>query len=301
MAFITVPGVSVLGCTGSCELSVAASGITTANIALGALAGIVGTWGLVEQWKLQNRITELAERSSDRSDNFLTLATDKYNTVDRPTFDLMRALFDRYSARTLREDAFLDCAFSLKSYCPDYCLAEGRALSSVQRVFDLSFKARRRSLSPYATGRACHDMTYFATRLAEAKVNAATDAYNRERAKKLAHDKWYWERWKDGANYLISIGNRAVNAITAGAAGLSTGIAGIGQSVAVAAEGASGQAGALANSAQFWGNVASGGLNGFGQAVGAGYFNSQPSQPVDSGWQTTTYVAPPAYSGSLKD
>ena len=287
------------GCTGFCEASVATSGVPVLNTALAVLAGVIGTWGIIEQYKIQKKMVELAEHAADRADKFLVLAKGKYNTIDLPTFTKMQSLYDRYAGKQPFETEYLNCAFALKGWCADFCLAEGRAVMGVQRIFDQSMQARRRSYSRYDSGRACHDMTYFMMKLATAKSDAAMRGYNAERAKKLEMDKWYWDRWRDGANYLLSLGNRAVNAITGGAAGLAHGINDLGKAVAGGTDAAADRASALANQAQFWGNVASGGLNGFGQAVGAGYFNSQPtnSQPTYSIKDT----APVSYSGSFKD
>lgn len=288
------------GCSGSCEGSVAASRVPTLNVALATLAGVIGTWGIIEQYKIQKRMIELAEGAADRADKFLAIAKSKYDNIDIPTYKSMEALYDRYKSEQPFETEFLNCAFALKGWAADFCLVEGRAVLGVQRVFDMSLQSKRRALGRYDTGRACHDLTYFSGQLAIAKTNAATKAYNDERKRKLDMDKWYWERWKDGANYLLSLGNRAVNAITGGTAGLAHGINDLGKAVSNSSDAASGQAGALANSAQFWGNVASGGLNGFGQAVGAGYFNSAPAQPTYTSMKDSAPVYS-GYSGSIKD
>lgn len=288
------------GCTGACEGSVEASGVPVLNTAFAVLSATIGTWGLIEQYKIQKRMVELAEASSERADKFLALAKSKYNDIDLPTYNKMAALYDRYKSEQPFETEFLNCAFALKGWAADFCLVEGRAVLSVQRIFDMSLQSKRRALGRYDTGRACHDLTYFSGQLAIAKTNAATKAYNDERKRKLDMDKWYWDRWKDGANYLLSLGNRAVNAITGGTAGLAHGINDLGKAVTNSSEAASGQAGALANSAQFWGNVASGGLNGFGQAVGSGYFNSVPAQPAYTSVKDSAPVYS-GYSGSIKD
>lgn len=282
------------GCFGSCEASVSVSGAPYLNSALAVLSGVVGTWGVIEQYKNIKRMTELAEASTDRADNFLALANEKFNTVDIPTLERTTALYDRYVGMVAREDDFLCEAFSLKAYQPDYCLAEGRAMVGVQRVMDKSFLAKRRSLGRYDAGRACHDLTFFTTQTAIAKTNAAMVARERERAVKLKYDQWYWQRWKEGANYLLSVGNRATNALTGGASGLAHGLSSIGDGVKEAAQGASNVAGALANGAQFWGNVASAGFNGLGQAIGSGYFSS-PAEPVGN-WNTVTTSTAPTYS-----
>lgn len=125
--------------------------------------------------------------------------------------------------------------------------------------------------------------------------STASAALQYEEQFKHDMDRWFWDRWQDGAKFVLALGDRAVKAIIAGAENVSNGLNGIGNAVGAVQQAANGQASAIANAAQFWGNLASGGLNGFGQAVGAGYFNSAPS----SGWTTTIAPAAPSatYTG----
>lgn len=276
------------GCSGALAC-VNASGALSLNTAMAILADVVGTYGIIEQWKIQKRMVELAERSKDRADKFLAQVKVKYTDIDLPVWQRTADLYDRYATKWPIETCYLNEAFALKGYCPDYCLAEGRAVQSVQRQFDLAYQAKRRSLSRYDTGRACHDLTHFMTSLVAAKTNAAMQARVVEQEKKLLHDKWYWERFRAAADYLTAMGNRSVNALTGGASGLAHGMSSINRSVDLADDGNQSRASALANSAQFWGNVAEGGLGGFGTAVGSGYFSSSPAAT-----NTTTYT-------SLKD
>lgn len=276
------------GCTGSCEATVLASGVPVLNAALGVLAGVIGTYGFIEQIKLQRRMTRLAERAADKADEFYAKSRSSYDTHALPTWQRMRDLYDRYVSKQPYEDKFINCAFALREYCPDtvgeVALATGRVGSLLSRA-----DAQRRRLSGRAcASAACHHPSYMAAMTALLKSSAGSAATQFEEDRKRTLDQWYWQRWKDGANLVLALGDRGVKAILAGAANINAGLKGIGDATAMYQQAAAGQAGAIANAAQFWGGIASGGLNGFGQAVGAGYFNSAPDT---GGWTTTTTVS----------
>ena len=281
------------GCAGSCELSTAASGAPIVNQALAVLAGVIGTYGFIEQIKLQRRMVALAERASDKADEFYNLSLTAYTTVSLPTWQKMRDLYDRYTTMWPMENNFINCAFSLREYCPDIMSEARAATDRVAKFFTHSNAQRTRQTG--CAGAACHHTNYMAAVLALTKSSAASAALQYEEDYKRKLDRIYWERWQDGAKFVLAMGDRGVRAILAGAANVDAGLKGIGEAVAMFQQAAAGQAGAIANAAQFWGNIASGGFNGFGQAVGAGYFNSSPTA---SGWTTTVTPAVPAPSTS---
>lgn len=284
-------GTGFIGCTGTCEDSVAASGAPELNQALAVLAGIIGTYAFIEQIKLQRRMLKLSEKSADTADEFYDLSKSAYDKVQRPMWQRMNALYTRYTTFFGREDRFLSCAFALKEYCPDTSGQAARAVARANRYFNYANSHRRRLQGSACAGAACHNARSWPVNKALIEASTASAALQYEEQFKVEMDRWFWERWQDGAKFVLALGDRAVKAIIAGAENVSNGLQGVGNAVGAVQSAASGQAAAIANASQFWGNIASGGLNGFGQAVGAGYFNSAPSS---AGWTTTISPAAPA-------
>ena len=291
-----IAGSGIIGCTGSCEASTAISGAPVANQALAVLSGIIGTYAFIEQIKLQRRMADLAKKASNTADEFYALSKAKYNTVDLPTWQRMNALYTRYTTFFGKEDSFLSCAFALKEYCPDTDGQAARAVTRTNNFFARADSQRVRMSGIACAQTSCAHTRYTAAMRALIASSSASAALQHEERFKVEMDRWFWERWQDGAKFVLALGDRAVKAIIAGAENVSTGLNGVANAVGAVQQAANGQASAIANSAQFWGNLASGGLNGFGQAVGAGYFNSAPS----SGWTTTvtpTASVPSGYVG----
>lgn len=285
------------GCIGSCEGTVLASGVPAFNTALAVLAGAVGTWGYIEQWKLQRRMVNIAERAADVADGFYDTSLAKYNEVDLPAWQRLKALYERYRDMAAREDSFINCAFSLREYCPDTSAETQRATTRVNKITDHADAYRSRLSGRNCTTTAAHHSRYRLAMNALLRTATVSAALQYEEQHKREMDQWYWQRWKDGANFIMAMGDRAVRALIAGAGNVSSGLNGIGQAVNAAQQAAAGQGAAIANQAQFWGNIAQGGMNGFGQAVGAGYFSGSPA-PAQGGWTTTVT---PSIAGSLKD
>lgn len=288
---VLVNGTGVIGCTGSCEASTTVSGAPVLNQELAVLAGVIGTYAFIEQMKLQRRMLKLAEKSSDTADEFYDKSKSAYDTVHRPTWQRMNALYSRYKTFFGKEDAFLSCAFALKEYCPDTSGQATRAVARANRYFYFANAHRQRLQGAACAGAACHNTRSWSVNKALIEASTASAALQYEEQFKVEMDRWFWERWQDGAKFVLGLGDRAVKAILAGAQNVAGGLNGISSAVGAVQSAANGQAAAIANAAQFWGNLASGGLNGFGQAVGAGYFNSTPAT---SGWTTTIAPAAPS-------
>lgn len=264
-----------MACTGSCAAAAAALAAPQSAWAeaWGVLSGAIGVYGYIKQHELQNRMVKLSERAADRADEYLAMTKDSYYNIAVPTHNRMRDLYDRYTGFWSRENDFINCAFALKEYCPDYDLAEGRAMARVRRIFGQARQAQSRNVGKFNTGRACHDATSWALQQAMAGTLAAGEAYRHEDRRKFEYDRWYWDRWKAGWNAISHMGDRGANAINKGAQTISASLDDVGRGVQAFGNAARQQAEAIGNQAAFWGNIGQGGMQAFGQALGNGYFD----------------------------
>jgi hypothetical protein len=270
---------------------------------MSVLAGLIGTYGLIKQYELQKEQIKLAERGVNQAEGYLSLAQSNYNTIALPAFTRQRDLFDRYLNQfSGYETTYLEDAFRLKEYCPDYALQEGRALGRVQAQFDKAALQRQRQTGKYACGRACHDNLVNSITLALARVDAANHAYRYEEDKKRVLDEWYWKRRSDGARIVDSMAGRVVSGLSGGVAGATGALNGIGtasNSLRLAGQQATA---AYDNSSDFWGSISNGAFRMAGYGVGrwgSSMFSGQQSQSPVGNWATT--VMPTGGGMNLKD
>lgn len=269
---------------------------------MSVLAGLIGTYGLIKQYELQKEGMKLAERGVNQAEEYLTLAKANYNTIALPAFTRQRDLFDRYLNQfSGYEGTYLEDAFRLKEYCPDYALQEGRALGRVQAQFDKAALQKRRQTGKYNCGRACHDATMNSIMLALARVDAANHAYRYEEEKKQRLDEWYWKRRSDGARIVDSMAGRVVSGINGGVAGATGALNGIGNASNSLRMAGTQALAAYDNSSDFWGSISNGAFRFAGYGAGrwgSSMLGGQQSAAPIGNWST---MVSPAGGMNLKD
>lgn len=234
------------------------------------LGGLVGIYGLREQVSIQREQLTLAKRGVAQADEYLDLAQTNYTAIARPTYDSLKAMFDRYESGFAGwEKSFVREAFRLKEFNADYITAEGRALGIVQRQFDRALKQRQRQAGAYNTGRCAHDAAWFSIMAAQAKADTANRAFRFEEERKRAWDEFYWRRLVDGVRTVSQIGSMAVSGLSRGNQASIQGLGAIGQASSTVQKAVSDQLEVMANGADTWGSVANGGFQFAGHAVGA--------------------------------
>lgn len=222
-----------------------------------ALALLVGVYSLIKQHQIMKEYLNLAKDQVKQAERYLKLAEDHYATISVPTFKCQKKLFERYLTEfSGRENAYLEEAFRLKEYTPEYKLQEGRALATVQMMFDKAALQRRRQIGKYNVGRACHDNTYFAVTMAQAKVAAANHGYRFEEARKFKLDQWYWARQSAGIGIVDSMAGRVVSGLNGGAAVATSGLNAVGGAYGIAQNAFKFVENGYTNLANFWGSVA---------------------------------------------
>lgn len=268
--------------------SFAIAGAMLADSAIkGTLAALVGTYGLIKQFDLNERQIIIAERAATRADAYLTLAQSAYNTITLPIFELDRTLFNRFVSSFGNYQALYETeAFRLITYTPDYVLQEGRALSAVQRQFDKAALQRKRQAGKYNTGRALYEAVWFATMAGLAKVDAVNHSYRFEEARKRFYDSWFWSRQTAGMHAVQQMEADAINALGKGQAGVASGLASIGQAEGNYLKAAENVEATLANRADIWGGVANGAFKFAGYEIskqstaGNGFMDVATAEPA---------------------
>jgi hypothetical protein len=243
------------------------------------LSTLVGVYALVKQHQLMKEYLKLAKRQVVIAEEYLQLAKDHYHSISVPTWKCQKMLFDRYvSGFAPYETEYLSDAFRLKEYSPEYKAQEGRAIATVQAMFDKARLQRLRQNGKYNRGRACFDSTYFAIMQAQAKVAAVNHAYRFEENRKFKLDQWYWQRRTQGVAVVSDMGNRVVGGLNGGAGVANQGLGLVGDAVG-RVQGAFGFVeNGYTNLANFWGGLA----NTAFQFAGYSYGRSQ-AMPFSGG------------------
>ena len=224
-----------------------------------ALAGLVGTYGVVRQYELQRRMVDLHERSVDQAEEYLTLSKRHYDEIALPAFNRNRDHYD-VVIQTWRPriDQYLAEAYRLVEYAADYTTQMGRFMSVAAAEVAKARRMRVRQRGRYELGRMRYEEAMFSIRGAEARVAAASLGYRYEDAKKQDMDRWYWQRWSSGAELVGSAIANAISGINQGTAGATTALNAAGNAVGRVAEAVRGLSGALDEQSSFWGqNVTS--------------------------------------------
>ena len=240
---------------GALDLQIKSREVTWRSV----LAGLVGAYSVVRQYQLNKRMVDLQERSVKVAEEYLKLAQRAYDEISLPTFNRLRDHFD-YARDKWRPrlDEFMAEAFRLKEYRPQYAIAQGRAMSTVQSEFDKARKMRQRSRGRYEIGRACHEDILFAIAGAQARVAAADAAFRYEDTKKLKLDEWYWQRQSAGADAAANGLANAISGLNGAVAGVASGLSAISTGVARVAQAANQAEGAYGNMRDYWGTIGNG-------------------------------------------
>lgn len=252
-----------------------------------ALSTITGIYSLIKQHQVIKEYLKLAKQQVAIAQDYLKLAQNHYHTISVPTWKCQKMLFDRYvSSFSSYENEYVADAFRLKEYSPEYKLQEGRALATVQLMFDKARIQRRRQTGKYNTGRACYDNTYFSIQQALAKTAAANHAYRFEETRKFKLDQWYWQRRTQGAAIVDNMANRVVSGLNGGASVANQGLSLVGDGVGRVQSAFQFVENGYTNLANFYGSVA----NTAFQFAGYAYGRSQAT-PFSGGGQGGSYGA----------
>lgn len=189
------------------------------NLWQSILGTFIGIYSLVRAYEMFKEQLKIARQILRQQEDYLTLAKRHYNEINLPSFERVRDLYDRYVTKFQGyEERFMQEAFRLIEYDPDYDVQEGRVFSKVQQQFDRATRALQRARGKYNAGRPCKNATYMAVMGALAKVDAINHGYRYEESKKMRLDDWYWRRWSSGAEFQTQLANRAVSGLNRGVA-----------------------------------------------------------------------------------
>lgn len=213
------------------------------------LLGLVGVYGVIRQQQALEDQIDLQERVVDQADDYLSLATRNYDEVTKanyeevvrptfeqitvPAFECQKDLFNRYEGDMRGyELRFLDDAFcEPKLYEPDFCAAQGRAMSTTQAQFDRARQDARRRRGKYASGACCSEEISFSIAAATARVGAANAAYRDEVRLKLELDQWYFRRRAAAAEFAANTRAQVISGVNGGIAAVNSGLSALNQSV----------------------------------------------------------------------
>lgn len=275
MSFQTDAGALGLAAAWSAETAVKAT-----------LSALVGTYGLVKQFDLNQRQIVIAEAANARAQEFLAITQDAYNVITKPIVALDRTLFERFVSSFANYQALYETeAFRFTVFDADYVMQEGRALSTVQRQFDKAALQRSRQRGKYNTGRAVYESVWFATMTALAKVDAANHSYRFEEARKRYYDSWYFKRQTDGVHVVEQMEAHAISALNHGASSAAQGLHSIGGAEAGLLKAAENSEATLANRADIWGSVANGAFKFAGYSLSErGMGGMGMNQSMYGGW-----------------
>lgn len=254
------------------------------------LSTIIGVYGYIKQYDIMKDYLKLAKDQVAQAERMTVLAEKNFNDISLPAYQAQRGLFDRYLTNfSAYEATYVEDAFRLKEYEPDYVTQQGRAVGTVQALFDRAHLQKRRTLGKYNQGRACHDATAFAISTALAKVAAADHAYRFEEGRKFRLDQWYWARRTAGAGLVSDMASRVISGLNGGVAGVQSGFASMAGAFSArmqALDGVGSGYGAMAN---FFGGLAQAGFGatayGLGRTNAAGYGgNNNMTVPTAQPW-----------------
>jgi hypothetical protein len=240
------------------------------------LSTIIGVYGYIKQYDIMKDYLKLAKEQVAQAERMTVLAEKNFNDISLPAYQAQRSLFDRYLTNfSGYETTYVEDAFRLKEYDPDYVTQQGRAVGTVQAMFDRAALQKRRTLGKYNQGRACHDATSFAINTALAKAAAADHAYRFEEGRKFRLDQWYWSRRTAGAGLVSDMASRVVSGLNGGVAGIQSGFASMAGAFSARMNALSEVGSAYGAMANFYGGIAQAGFGtaayGMGRTNASGY------------------------------
>jgi hypothetical protein len=263
----------------------AATGNVT-NIWQAILSALVGTYGLIRQFQMLERQIDLAERGVNQAEAYLNIASDAYVNITVPNQVRSNVAFDTYmyTGFAIYEAIFLEDAFRLKEYVPNYSTQEGRTLGLVQAQFDRAARQRMRGAGKYNVGRVAWDSMWFATMAAMAKVDAINHGYRYEESKKITLDGWDWERRASGAKLNEAHAVRVTNGLLGAGTNANAALGEIGRGVEAVQRAIGAASEAYAQKGNFFGQtLGQGGFQSAGQALENIGYNNAVSRAITGG------------------
>ena len=213
------------------------------------LLGLVGIYGVVRQQQALEDQIRLQERVVGQADCYLDLAKRNYDEVTRanyeeivrptfeqitvPAFECQKDLFNRYvgDMRDYEIRFLADAYCEPKSYDPDFCTAQGRAMSTTQAQFDRARQDVGRRRGKFASGRCCSEEIQFSLAAATARVGAANAAYRDEVRLKFEIDQWYFRRRAAAAEFAANTRAQVISGVNGGIAAVNSGLSALAQGV----------------------------------------------------------------------
>lgn len=244
---------------------------TTRNL----LLGLIGIYGVIRQQQALEDQIDLQERVVDQADDYLDLAERNYNEVTRanyeeivrptfeqitvPAFECQKDLFNRYDLDMRDfEIRFLDDAYCLpKTYDPDFCASQGRAMSTTQAQFDRARQDVARRRGKFASGRCCSEEVSFSIAAASARVAAANASYRDEVRLKFEIDQWYFRRRAAAAEFAANARAQVISGVNGGIAAVNSGLSALAQGVSAATSAVGAVGGAVSGLTSAAGGLAS--------------------------------------------
>lgn len=264
------------------------------------LLGLVGIYGVIRQQQALEDQIALQERVVDQADCYLDLAKSNYNDVTKanyeeivrptfeqitvPAFECQKDLFNRYvgDMRDYEIRFLADAYCEPKSYDPDFCAAQGRAMSTTQAQFDRARQDVGRRRGKFASGRCCSEEIQFSIAAATARVGAANAAYRDEVRLKFEVDQWYFRRRAAAAEFAANARAQVISGVNGGIAAVNSGLSALAQGVSAANSGISAVGGAVNGLTS-----AAGGLGDAFAAQGSSFASISNGAFSFLGYQTT--------------
>ena len=244
---------------------------------MGTFMAALGTYGVIQQYQLLERQTDLNERTVDYAERYLQLAERNYDEITLDAYTAQKALFDRFTSQFAPfELEFLNEAKSRLNYEPDYEGQAGRATAGIGQQYTLLRQRRRRQRSKYATGECCHEELMLDIMQATALSDATNRGYRYEDDRKLRLDEWYWQHYSQAIQLVENMRANVITGINSGVAnatGAVSAITGMLSQMNAAVRGASD---AMQDQASFFGTLSNGafrmmGFNWGRNSVASGY------------------------------
>lgn len=230
------------------------------------LAGVVGTYSVIKQHKLNKRMIAMGEEEQARAAEFFAMTKDSFENITKPVFNCYKGAFNAFRVRYDEvERHYIDLAFDIDDYVPDFITQEGRVIGAVQNQFDRALKERKRQMGKFNAGRVENENLRFALATATAKTDALNVAYRFEEDRRDRLSSEYWQRRTQAAAAVQNIGSRVFAGLNSGAGAVSAGIASTATGFNATAIADSNTSAAIANQSDAFGSIG-GGAFGFAGA-----------------------------------
>ena len=237
------------------------------------LAGIVGTYGYIETWKLNERMVDVAEKQVRLACENFDFVQDQYEEVFKPIYLCSKDYWNYYrQCFGGFEKDYVDKAFEDCEYIPEYKAVAGRINAQTQQSLVRARNIKKNTQSVYACGGHAYDTLMFAHWSQRANTDAIARGYRQEDEKSLRLMEFYWNRKTAAMSQVSAIGQRSAGLLTGSGSVASAGLGAIGSALGGISTAYGALANANTNQADFFTGISNGafrlaGYSGFGRTA----------------------------------